>query len=270
MGNFEKLSVLVIVVIIVMILVVALYTWQDNGDDTTTLDSTKSADPVDSASNPDPLDLGPGESPWPGSSLGEGLPSDDLVNEPPVDPMDDLTTPELAGVGEPGEEFGDDPGDEPGREPGEESETPGEEPAESDEPWMYTIKSGDTLSQIAERELGTFRRMKEILSLNAGLDPLKIRAGDQIKMPPRGRMPSVRDAPGSASTPGGTSAGARRGGTIPTGEYYVSQPGDRLQSIAKRAYGSMDRWPELWARNLSSVPNIDDGLPTGTRIFIPK
>src|SRR5204863_4755305 len=32
MGNFEKLSVLVIVVIIVMILVVALYTWTDNPD----------------------------------------------------------------------------------------------------------------------------------------------------------------------------------------------------------------------------------------------
>jgi len=269
MGNFEKLSVLVIVVIIVMILVVALYTWQDNGDDTTTLDSTKSADPVDSASNPDPLDLGPTESPWPDNSPGEGLPRDDLVNEPPVDPMDDLTTPELPGPGEPGEGLGDDPGDDPGDEfgsdPGEESETP----AESDEPWMYTIKPGDTLSQIAERELGTIRRMKEILSLNAGLDPLKIRAGDQIKMPPRGRMSSVRDAPGVASTSGGSS-GAPRGGTIPTGEYYVSQPGDRLQSIAKRAYGSMDRWPELWARNLSSVPNIDDSLPTGTRIFIPQ
>ena len=34
MGNFEKLSVLVIVVIIVMILVVALYTWTDNPDQT--------------------------------------------------------------------------------------------------------------------------------------------------------------------------------------------------------------------------------------------
>src|SRR5207247_823113 len=32
MGNFEKLSVLVIVVIIVMILVVALYTWTDSPD----------------------------------------------------------------------------------------------------------------------------------------------------------------------------------------------------------------------------------------------
>ena len=39
MGNFEKLSVLVIVVIIVMILVVALYTWQDNGDESTTLNA---------------------------------------------------------------------------------------------------------------------------------------------------------------------------------------------------------------------------------------
>ena len=260
MGNFEKLSVLVIVVIIVMILVVALYTWQDNGDDTTTLDSKKGAEPVDTAEITDPLEDRPIEHPWPDDPPGGGLPREDPLNADPVDPMEDITTPVVPGTDVPGDEIGEGIGERIGEEPGEEPA----DPAESDEPWMYTVKQGDTLSQIAERELGTIHRMKEIENLNAGLDPLKIRAGDQIKMPPRGRMSSTRDTSPVASS------GASRGGTIPTGEYYVSQPGDRLQSIAKRAYGSMDRWPELWARNLSSVPNIDDGLPAGTRIFIPK
>ena len=56
MGNFEKLSVLVIVVIIVMILVVALYTWGDSGD-TRPLEGTTLVDGKG--------DIGPEPGEWP-------------------------------------------------------------------------------------------------------------------------------------------------------------------------------------------------------------
>lgn len=52
---------------------------------------------------------------------------------------------------------------------------------------MYVVKRGDVLSTIAQRELGTVKRMDEILRLNSD----KIKSADEIwvglelKMPAR-------------------------------------------------------------------------------------
>ncbi|HLO40178.1 MAG TPA: LysM peptidoglycan-binding domain-containing protein [Phycisphaerales bacterium] len=49
----------------------------------------------------------------------------------------------------------------------------------------YTVKKGDTLGHIAQRELGTSRRSKEILSLNSGMlkTPEDLRVGMVLKLP---------------------------------------------------------------------------------------
>ena len=129
---------------------------------------------------------------------------------------------------------------------------------------MYTVKPGDTLTEIAERELGTWKRYKEILKLNPGVKAETIVGGDTLKMPPRARASSIKTAGKTSST-----APARRGGKITVGEYYVIRSGDRLSRISKNAYGTIDRWPELWARNLSVIDDPDDP-PVGAKIFVPK
>lgn len=52
---------------------------------------------------------------------------------------------------------------------------------------VYTVKAGDSLNLIAQRELGTVRRAGEILALNKDTlkDPNAIRAGMQLKLPAR-------------------------------------------------------------------------------------
>jgi LysM repeat protein len=46
-----------------------------------------------------------------------------------------------------------------------------------------TVKSGETLSDIARRELGTASRAQEIAELNGIDDPTKLRAGQTLKLP---------------------------------------------------------------------------------------
>ncbi len=51
--------------------------------------------------------------------------------------------------------------------------------------WYYQVKRGDVLTRIAERELGTFKRYKEILALNPGIEPRSLVPGSALAMPPR-------------------------------------------------------------------------------------
>ena len=47
----------------------------------------------------------------------------------------------------------------------------------------YVIKAGDTLGTIAQKELGSKNRWKELQEANPGLDPRNLRAGQKIKIP---------------------------------------------------------------------------------------
>jgi nucleoid-associated protein YgaU len=47
----------------------------------------------------------------------------------------------------------------------------------------YTVKSGDTLTDIARRELGAASRAQELADLNGVEDPTKLRVGQVLKLP---------------------------------------------------------------------------------------
>lgn len=47
----------------------------------------------------------------------------------------------------------------------------------------YVVKKGDTFERIAVAELGSKRRTSELLELNAGLDPTKLKLGMSLKLP---------------------------------------------------------------------------------------
>ena len=64
---------------------------------------------------------------------------------------------------------------------------PVEDPSASSEPLfdIYTVQSGDTLSEIARRKLGDANRWLEIAQANRETvpDPDKIKPGQQLKIP---------------------------------------------------------------------------------------
>ena len=47
----------------------------------------------------------------------------------------------------------------------------------------YVVKSGDSLSRIAARELGDGNRWNEIVALNPGLDPQHLKVGAKLALP---------------------------------------------------------------------------------------
>jgi len=49
----------------------------------------------------------------------------------------------------------------------------------------YTIRKDDTLWSIAVRYLGDGQRWRDIVKVNPGLDPKKVKAGQVIKLPPK-------------------------------------------------------------------------------------
>lgn len=52
-------------------------------------------------------------------------------------------------------------------------------------PTLYEVQAGDTLSQLAEKHLGSVERQQQITAMNDGLTADTLRAGAKIVMPPR-------------------------------------------------------------------------------------
>ena len=57
------------------------------------------------------------------------------------------------------------------------------------------IQKGDVLSRIAQRELGSASRWKEIVALNPGLDPNRLMVGKKLRMPGGSGAPAQPSAP---------------------------------------------------------------------------
>jgi nucleoid-associated protein YgaU len=116
----------------------------------------------------------------------------------------------------------------------------------------YRIKSGDTLGQISQDQLGTSRRWREIIELNPGLNEKKLYVGKEIRLPGTGAAPAeIQSQPAPSA---------------PSGAIYVVKSGDNLWKIAARTLGDRDRWREI--RDLN--PNMNpDKILVGQKLTLP-
>ena len=62
---------------------------------------------------------------------------------------------------------------------------------------LYTVQGGDTLSEISMRELGTSKRWQEIVKLNPGIDPNRLKVGSRLVLPGSGAPRTAGSAPGT-------------------------------------------------------------------------
>ena len=98
----------------------------------------------------------------------------------------------------------------------------------------YTVRSGDTLSRIAQRQLGDAGRWPEIFVLNRGIltDPDKIVPGQVLVLP--------------GATP-----------MHPPPRLYTVRSGDSLSRIAQEQLGDASRWPEIFDLNREVITDPD-------------
>ena len=66
--------------------------------------------------------------------------------------------------------------------------------------WFYRVRADDVLTTIAERQLGTLRRYKEIVALNPGVKPRALTVGSILRMPPKNGAAGAATLPPAAAT----------------------------------------------------------------------
>jgi nucleoid-associated protein YgaU len=118
-------------------------------------------------------------------------------------------------------------------------------------PREHVVASGETLSSIAARFLGSESRWAEIAKANPGVNPNSMRVGTKLA------IPSVAS--------GSPSAGTRTA----SASDYVVKAGDTLTGIARQTMGSAD-WESIYEANRSVIGANPAALRVGMRLSIPK
>jgi len=116
----------------------------------------------------------------------------------------------------------------------------------------YTVKKGDLIGLIAQRQLGSARFQGRILELNPDVDPDRMPVGTVLTLP----------------APAEVASAAPRKDAAASGAYrtYRIRKGDTLQTIANRQLGATKRWVELRKLN----PNVDpQRMQIGKTIKLP-
>ncbi len=128
----------------------------------------------------------------------------------------------------------------------------------------WTVKSGETLSEIAQEALGSASLWRKIAAANPSVDPNRLSVGTKLVLPTSAQIaaatkPVTKPASTPRSTPKATVATATKGS-------YTVQSGDVLSIIAQRELGSSKRWREIVDMNPGLDPNR---LVVGAKIALP-
>ncbi len=115
---------------------------------------------------------------------------------------------------------------------------------------VYVIKAGDTLSRIAQEQMGSFRLLSDLLKANPEVDPNHITIGYALKIP-KVDLPKHSDE---------FELAARQ-------KLYIVEKDDNLYKIAVKALGSGGRWKEIIELNPGCTP---DKLKIGMKLRLPS
>ncbi|MCC7409251.1 MAG: LysM peptidoglycan-binding domain-containing protein [Phycisphaeraceae bacterium] len=121
-----------------------------------------------------------------------------------------------------------------------------------------TVEAGDTLTKIAERELGSQGRYREIFDANR----------DQLQSPDAVRQGMVLKIPAGTAAP--TPAHATPAAAPQPARTYTVKTGDTLYAIAQKTLGSGAHWKDILAANGKTLRNDAKNLKDGQVLTIPS
>ena len=121
----------------------------------------------------------------------------------------------------------------------------------------YTVRRGDTMESIAQREMGSRDLASTLSRANPLQDPTRLREGQTIQIPLDVRNiqgQEIRRVPVSSVTPRATE--------------YVVKPGDTLAEISRRQYGTTVHWKLILEANRDRLKD-ERSIRPGQTIVIP-
>ncbi|MEO6593380.1 MAG: LysM peptidoglycan-binding domain-containing protein [Planctomycetota bacterium] len=138
-------------------------------------------------------------------------------------------------------------------------------PAPDESRPKYKVKAKDTLEGIAKEKLGNASLHVLISKLNPGVEPTKLRVGDELRLPSAAEIAQLTAAP-PASSGARPEVAAKVASKVAGGTYRVKK-GDTLEGIATSQLGSRARVGELRELNPTVEPT---NLRIGMSIHLPK
>ncbi len=119
----------------------------------------------------------------------------------------------------------------------------------------YVVKSGDTLTSIAQNFYGPKGKWETIAAANPGINPNKLKVNSTITIP-------HMDGASSLSSPGTATA-------TPSTDSYTVVGGDTLSGISQKVYGSQKHWRAIYEANKSAIGSDPADLKVGMKLKIP-
>lgn len=262
MGNFERLSVLVIVVIIVLIVVIALVQLTEGNEATApTNDATQTSL------------VGPADGNG-GTNGGAGMNGNGVSIPPTPRPVVPPTPTEKRPLSI--EDLMKGQGAPPPAPPAPVVDTPKVEPVVAkEEPKVHVVQPGETIAKIAKIYFpkAVTKGTDAILKANPDVDPSRMKVGAKLTIPVLEGTPMAAVAATTTSSSGAAAVKPQSGTTstsIAPGGSYTTKKGDTLASISRRAYGKTERWQDIWLANYDALGDDVDKPAAGIRLKIPR
>jgi nucleoid-associated protein YgaU len=138
---------------------------------------------------------------------------------------------------------------------------------------VHTVASGETLSSIAKRYLGSENAWRTIAKANPTVDPTAMKIGTKLKIPAResGSAGTVASSSGGSSGGSATTAARTTSSTSgASGDLHTVASGDTLASIARRYYGNSKYWQRIYDANRSVIGSDPAALKIGQKLSLPS
>jgi nucleoid-associated protein YgaU len=121
----------------------------------------------------------------------------------------------------------------------------------------HVVQAGETITKIAEAAYGSANFFPHILRANPNVDAKRMRPGTVLVLPAESEVKAGLTASGSTekaeANPSSPLAVSRTTVSIDPKTQYEVQPGDSLQKISIKLYGSMSKWQSIYDLNKALI-----------------
>ncbi|MBL0715457.1 MAG: LysM peptidoglycan-binding domain-containing protein, partial [Desulfosarcina sp.] len=133
---------------------------------------------------------------------------------------------------------------------------------------LHTVKPGETISSLAAKYYGDYRKFHVIARYNEIVDATRLDVGQEIKIPVIKGIPIIADMH-DIRTEGGAAAGPMSEDVMVVQRYvlHVVQPGESLSRIAGIYYGDFKKY-DVTAR-FNGLPNAT-AISVGQELKVPE